>query len=306
MIMRLTRNSLRLIITAVTLMFCGVDASAQLASAKCRGPIFSREDVTTPARIVDQPNFRVLYKALGNDVSGRVRLEAVLCRSGRVTDIRVVESRPTKELGEFVAAALSLVRFKPAELKWHTVSQRHQFEFSFNEDDASRIDSVAAAGRLVEELDIMGNRRITKEEILALVKTRPGEIYQADQVEKDLMAILATGYFNALSTRVTIEDAARGGVRVTFEVMELPLITEVRFEGLKFRDESAVINEFDRQRVDLRRGRPLDIAQIKKATHVIEQFFQSQGWANVKAEAFTQNLSATEVQVVFKISGRTF
>ena len=157
-----------------------------------------------------------------------------------------------------------------------------------------------------EEVDFIGNRRITKEDILGWILTRPGNVYSADLVQQDLKAILATGYFDSKSTRVTLEDAVRGGVRVVFEMVELPLIAEVRFEGLKLPDQSAVINELAKQRVDVRNERPFDPVKLKKAVNVIEQFFQSQGWINVKVEALIENLSPTDVKVVFKVSGHNF
>ena len=183
-----------------------------------------------------------------------------------------------------------------------------QFQFSVNDVGAvtERINPAEAAGRLVDELDIIGNRRLTKEQSLRWMLTRPGNTFNSDLVKQDLKALLATGYFDSKNTRVTLEEAVRGGVRVVFEILELPLIVEVRFEGLKPSDKPAVINELTKQRVDVRKDRPLDPAKLWNAQTVIEQFFQSQGWINVKAEAVIENISTTEVKVVFKISGRNF
>ena len=52
--------------------------------------------------------------------------------------------------------------------------------------------------------------------------------------------------------------------------------------------------------------RLFDSTKLRKAQTVIEQFFQSQGWINVKAEAVIENIGTTEVKVVFKISGHNF
>ena len=90
---------------------------------KCSGQIYSAREVTRRARIIEQPDFKVIYEAFGRDVHARVSLEAVLCRSGRATDIRIVESMPPN-VGEFVASAVSLIRFAPAELNWHKAEVR--------------------------------------------------------------------------------------------------------------------------------------------------------------------------------------
>jgi len=297
-----------LIKAAFTFVFIllAVNCLAAQNDEKCRGPIYMAKEVTQRAKITLPIDLRAIYKAIGPDIHAHVTMDAVLCRSGRVTDIRVLENSLPK-ISEFVVGALSAVEFKPAEMNWHTVSQRQTFEFHFNDvSDSHRIDPVVAAGRLIEDLDVIGNRRLTKEQILEWIRTRPGDIYDQDQVQRDLLTVAATGYFNSANTRVMMEDAVRGGIRLIFEVFELPLVMEIKFEGLKERDQAAVLNEFSKERIDLRNGVPVDPARLKKATNVIERFFQSQGWVNVKADALVENLSATEVKIIFKISGHNF
>jgi hypothetical protein len=291
---------------ALAVFVCGAAGSAQIEIKKCRGSIYEAKDVAVRAKITKLPDFHVLSEALGAGVQAHVVLEAVLCRSGAVTDIRVLKSEPPNA-AEFVVGALSLMTFKPAESNWHSVSQRQTFDFTFNERGISAMDAVKEPGRLIEEVDIIGNRRLTKEEILGWIKTRPGDPYDPDQVKQDLQALLKTGRLNALTTRVQVEDAVRGGVRVIFELSELPLIAEVAFGGSAgLTNRSAILNELARQGVDLEFGRPFDLAILKKATKVIEDYFRSQGWINVKAEASVENLTANDVRIVFKISGTNF
>ena len=103
--------------------------------------------------------------------------------------------------------------------------------------------------RLVESIDITGNRRLRKEDILYWVQTRPGDPYNAAQIERDLQAILTLGFFDKTSTRVLIEDGPRGGVNVIFEVKELPIIRDLQFEGLHSVSESDVLKAFREKRV---------------------------------------------------------
>ncbi|HMH44271.1 MAG TPA: POTRA domain-containing protein, partial [Pyrinomonadaceae bacterium] len=271
------------------------------------GKIYSGKDVDRRARIIDFKSLTIPNEATAHDVHGTVIINAVLCHNGRVTDITVVQGLPFG----VTENAISLVRdtqFSPAELNLHSVSQAKQFQFSVNDVSAitERIDPAAAAGRVVEDLDFIGYRRLTKEQIMGWILTRAGNTFNADLVQQDLKALLATGYFDSKNTRVTLEDGVRGGVRVVFEMIELPLIAEVRFEGLKLPDRSAVIKELTKQQVDVRKDQPLDSAKLRKAQTVIEQFFQSQGWINVKAEAVIENIGANEVKIVFKISGHNF
>jgi hypothetical protein len=294
----------RLFTAAFALTLMSLYAFSTLAQIpdpqKCRGPIYSRKEVTKPAKMIDQPNFKALYEAFGNDVSGQVKLEAIFCRSGRITDIQVIDSQPPK-IGEFVAAALSLVSFKPAELNWHTVSQRQEFEFSINQSGVSEIDAAAAAGRLIEHVDIVGNRRITRNQILSWIKTRPGEPYNSDQIKRDLEAILATGVFDRSATRVYAEEGARSGVGVIFRVVELALIGEVKFEGLKI-DQSVVLKALEKEQINLRTGVPFNFEQMKAALRIIKQVLESNGQSSSKVDLQIEHVTATTIKVIFVIT----
>jgi hypothetical protein len=272
---------------------------------KCRGPIYSGNEVSKRAKITAPADLETVYKAFGSDVQGHAIVEAVLCRTGHVTDIKAVDISPPK-ITQFVVAAISQIEFKPAERNWHTVSQNIRFEYRLNENEPSPIDQAKAAGRLIEELDVMGNRRLTKEEVMARIKSRPGEVYNSEQIQKDLLAILATGNFDAISTRVLLDDAPRGGVRLMFEVHELPLITEVRFEGLKENDRSAIVEELRKQNVGVEKGAPLDPAKLQRAKQVINQFFATQGWREVATEVWVEETSRTESTIIFKINAYRF
>ena len=103
--------------------------------------------------------------------------------------------------------------------------------------------------RLVESVDITGNRRLRKDDVLYYVQTRAGDPFNEQQVQRDLQAILALGFFDKTSTRVLTEEGARGGVNVIFEVKELPIIRDLQFDGLKSVPESDVLKAFRERRV---------------------------------------------------------
>jgi Surface antigen variable number repeat/Gram-negative bacterial TonB protein C-terminal len=274
---------------------------------KCQGPIYKVSEVSQRAKILEYADTSVLVKAATEyNFHGTIKVDAVLCRNGQVTDIEIKQTLPTN-LDGFVIDAISLVRFKPAELNWHSVSQYIQYELSLNDDSpVEQISPAQAAGRLVEDLEVMGNRRMTKEEILSWIKTRPGDPYNSAQVEADLAALLMSRNFNKSGTRVMLEDGVRGGVRVLFQVFELPLISEISFGRAGLGRQLELTNEFARHHVDLRVGNPFDAAQARKAAKVIEEYYRSQGWLNVKVEALVESLTSEKVRIAFKITGTNF
>lgn len=88
----------------------------------CRGPIYSSQGVTRRAKITRPLDIKITQEALDHNVHGRMVI-AVLCRTGRVTDLRVVESLPYGMTENALEVVRSLT-FTPAELNWHSVSQR--------------------------------------------------------------------------------------------------------------------------------------------------------------------------------------
>jgi len=202
---------------------------------------------------------------------------------------------------ERALAAVLQTRFTPAEMNWHTVSQRIRFEFGFNERGVG-IGLNDAVGRLVEAIEIVGNRRFTAKEILRWVETRPGDLLNVQQVSRDLETILATGYFNRASTRVSSEEGVRGGVAIIFETYELPLISEVKFEGLKDLSEAVILDAFLKENIDVRKGAVCDPAKVRSAVRVIRNLLESKGKANANVEVHSENVTAFLVALTFVIS----
>ena len=299
--MKISGTSRGKLIIIFMLLFL-VTAQAQNANQKqtCGGPVYLGSELTHRAKITSRSNPSLTPEALAHGVHGRVVVEAILCRTGRVTDLRVVEGLPYGTTERALAAVLQTT-FTPAEMNWHTVSQKIRFEFGFNERGVG-IGLNDAVGRLVEAIEIVGNRRFTAKEILRWVKTRPGDLLNVQQVSRDLETILATGYFNRASTRVSSEEGVRGGVAIIFETYELPLISEVKFEGLKDLSEAVILDAFLKENIDVRKGAVCDPAKVRSAVRVIRNLLESKGKANANVEVHSENVTAFLVALTFVIS----
>src|SRR5215213_1518989 len=95
--------------------------------------------------------------------------------------------------------------------------------------------------KLVEEVQVEGNRRQRDEDVLYHVQTRKGDPYNPAQVQRDLQALLNLPFFDKTQTRVTVIDPGPlGGVVVRFEVKELPVIRDLQFKGLSSVGEADV------------------------------------------------------------------
>jgi len=155
--------------------------------------------------------------------------------------------------------------------------------------------------RLVENVDIIGNRRLRKEDIVYYIQTRPQEPYNPAQVERDLQAILALGFFDKVDTRVTVEDGPRGGVNITFFVKELPIIRDIQFEGLKSAAESDVLKEFREKRVGVSKEAIEDPVKIRNATRILKEMLAAKGHPNATVTPTIEHVSATSDAITFVI-----
>ncbi len=156
--------------------------------------------------------------------------------------------------------------------------------------------------RVVENVDVIGNRRLRKDDIIYYIQTRPGDTYNPSQVERDLQALNAQGFFDKTETRVTIEDGPRGGVNVTFYVKELPIVRDIQFEGLKSVSESDVLKTFREKRVGVSKEAIEDPVKIRNATRVLKEMLAAKGHPNATVKAAIEKVSATSDAVTFQIN----
>src|SRR5687768_12319009 len=118
-------------------------------------------------------------------------------------------------------------------------------------NDSPKTGAIAQQQQLVESVDIQGNRRLKDDDLLYYIKTRPGDVFNQAQLERDLQELLSLNFFDKVKTRVLTEEGVRGGVNVIFEVAELPIIRDLQFQGLDAVPESDVLKAFREQRVGI-------------------------------------------------------
>ena len=159
----------------------------------------------------------------------------------------------------------------------------------------------AAQQRLVEDVNVQGNRRNRKEDLLYYVQTRPGDAYSEAQVQRDFRTLMDLGFFNRTESRVETEDGPRGGVVVTFVVKELPIIRDLQFEGLSSVTESDVLKTLRERRIRVSKENISDPVQVNAAVRVLKELLASKGHPNATVEVRRDEVSATSEAVTFVV-----
>jgi outer membrane protein insertion porin family len=161
---------------------------------------------------------------------------------------------------------------------------------------------VAQRSKLVEVLDIQGNRRLSDEELLQHIRIRPGEQFNEKQVQDDLQSLLKLGLFYTTHTKVLTETGLRGGVNVIFQVYELPLITEFKFDGLRYATKEELLAELREHKLEITAKTPYQAEKMQKAWRVIAEYLvKKRGFVDAKVVVTEEQVSATTVKVAFVI-----
>ena len=99
----------------------------------------------------------------------------------------------------------------------------------------------AATSDTIDQIRVIGFRRIPKETILARMFTHPGDAYDPISIERDFHSLWNTGYFEDL--RIEREDSEKGIILNVF-VREKLSIREINYKGLNSVSVSDVLDRF--------------------------------------------------------------
>ena len=113
---------------------------------------------------------------------------------------------------------------------------------------------------------VIGNRRIPKESVLARLFSHQGDQYDPLVVERDLNSLWNTGYFD--DVRIEKVDTPKCQQLVIY-VREKPTIREINYKGLNAVSQSDVLERFKKAKVSLSVESQYDPTKIKRAEVVL-------------------------------------
>lgn len=124
----------------------------------------------------------------------------------------------------------------------------------------------------VEGVTIEGNRLVPTDNILTVVKTKPGDKFDRDQVVQDLKAVNGMGYFDDRSLQA-VPELSSGGVLLKIRVQENAPVTEFAFNGNTVLSNEELSKLFSNQL-----GKPQNLTQLSQAIDKVEQKYHDQGY----------------------------
>jgi outer membrane protein insertion porin family len=146
--------------------------------------------------------------------------------------------------------------------------------------------SAAAAPQILCPTQVIGNRRIPKESILARLFSRAGDPYDPAVVERDFNSLWNTGYFDD----VRIEKIqGEGCLQLEIYVREKPTISEINYKGLNAVSVSDVLERMKKEKVGLSVESQYDPTRVKREEVVLQEMLGEHGhqFATIKTEVKT-------------------
>ena len=82
--------------------------------------------------------------------------------------------------------------------------------------------------KLIEEIEIVGNQRISAAAIKSTITTKEGDIYSSSAISKDVDAIWSLGFFDSIDVEV---EPIENGIKIIFQVYERSVVKSIKFAG---------------------------------------------------------------------------
>jgi outer membrane protein insertion porin family len=156
----------------------------------------------------------------------------------------------------------------------------------------------AQAPQTIQQIRVIGNRRIPRETILARLFTHVGDTYDPVSIERDFNSLWNTGYF--VDLRIEREDTEKGIILNVF-VREKPTIREINYKGLNAVSQSDVLDRFKKEKVGISVESQFDETKIKKAETVIKEIEAEHGHQFATVRTDVKTIPPASVQVNFNI-----
>jgi outer membrane protein insertion porin family len=158
--------------------------------------------------------------------------------------------------------------------------------------ESTPTDAQGQVGRVV----VRGTRFIEDAAVLANVGLRPGELITPDKVRRDIAAVYRTGFFQDVQVWAEPEGD-RGLVRLIFQVVEKPQVSDIKIAGNKKIDEDDL-----RELIETRDFGVLNEAKLASTIAKLRAKYVEKGFYLAQIEPVVTPVGENRVELTFQIT----
>jgi outer membrane protein insertion porin family len=159
-------------------------------------------------------------------------------------------------------------------------------------------EAEKARGLPIVSIDVAGNRRITKSDVVTYLRQRPGQAFSPETLTQDVRELWNSGFFDDIEVDLERRDE---GVVLRFLVRERPNVAAVTFEG---NDE--IDDEDLGEAVEVKADSVLSQPAVQRAIQKIRDMYAEKGYflAEVQAEVIPQKNNEVVIRFDIKEHGQ--
>jgi outer membrane protein insertion porin family len=155
-------------------------------------------------------------------------------------------------------------------------------------------EAEKAEGTLIAQIDVSGNRRVAKEDVLAYLRQKVGVPFNAATLATDVRALWDSGFFDDITVDLVRADR---GVNLRFVVRERPGIKTIEFEG---NDE--IENDKLQEAIEVKPNTILSLPAVRRSVQKIKDAYAEKGYFLADVDYTVEPQKNNEVVVRFKIA----
>jgi outer membrane protein insertion porin family len=155
------------------------------------------------------------------------------------------------------------------------------------------------APNVIESIQFKGSRRVPQDTLRALIFTKAGDLYNEESLRRDFMALWNTNRFDDITLQS--EKGDRGGIILTYVVVERPVIRDIKYEGMKSASTSDVLDRFKERKVGLVVESQYDPNVINHAAVVLKELLSERGHEFATVTPELRRIPPSSLEIIFQV-----
>ena len=156
----------------------------------------------------------------------------------------------------------------------------------------AQTEAEQARGLPIVKIEVVGNRRVTREDILTYLRERAGQPFNPEALTRDARELWESGFFDNIDVDL---ERVPAGVELRFVVLERPSIRTVEFVG-----NSEIENDKLQEAIEVKAGNVLAYPAIRRSIQKIRDMYAEKGY--FLAEATSEVIQQRDNEVLVKLT----
>ena len=158
----------------------------------------------------------------------------------------------------------------------------------------------AQNGQVITEIDFRNARRVPVDMLRSMIRTRVGDVYNEDALERDFMILYNSGRFDDI--RLESEPDPKGGVVIRWVLTERRVIRSIDYQGIHTVTVSEILDRFKERKVGLTVESQYDPNKVQRAAIALKEFLSERGRQYATVDPVVEQIPPSSLKVTFNVN----